>query len=1693
MNDNLILLQAKLDEAKSKKNINEDINKIQKQIDKLKLQPEVDPKTISNLAKQLEGILNQKINISNISVDSKTGQQLSTTIAQDIVDDINKANGNLTTKLKETASKTVSSVGKSVVSSIISKGIEFVFNGIDNLIHKTEKAKEEIAQLQSESNHSESNIEIMNSELQTTKEKIEELEKKGKLSFTENAELKKLKEHNYELERNISLEEKKKKAANIKAVASISDNQKGLEKDFNKSLKKYKKKQNKIENLEGEIQKRSQNNAYDEEDIALVEKKLTKEKENLDVYKSKVSEGIADHEVNKQTILNKYNGDYSAITGNDKQLYDSITQQLNDAYELIYSDEEYNKLIIEPIFDTEGLEDTKGKLFSYFTGGGKLDETALRQALGDSIVNSLQQACELAGIEFPDMLQRISDSTNNTLDAFAPKISNPNSQYDVEQNLNSDAKRKYFQTLDEETQALLINTEIPETVKQSTLEEFKDFIATLQENGNATAIVNKQSIENAWTSLANTDDEEQKSTQSDLLELAKKGQLTEATFHNTTGADTFLDSINKSLPETIDWINSLVTSSEQLSYLQSNISSIQNAFSDFQENGCASAETLAGMSDELKQLRGWDSFAETLGDSSSSAEECRQAMNDLITEYINSNNFLSQLNDSNKDYYISTLSNMDVENAEEVVMTTLETKIAALAAEKKWCAEKGRELSTATEGEIAKFIKEQGYSQQTGIALYQLALKKELVNGTTLDFSGDISKIIEYVEYINGTARSLRTLNDIKNGKYSVPDSDLKAIKKSSQEEVDDAANKDTGVKIKIDPPSSKKSSGSGSNGSKSFKDSKQTIDWISRKLEVLQKNIDATKAKFDNLFSVKKKESNLNTQIKQTTALLNASKKAAIAYKNQADKIKLSKDKKVDKNLKKKVRNGKYNINDYSSNTAEKINKYKDYYDKYKEEEKQVAELRTSKRELKEQKYQLHVDNANAKIDKSKAWMELDSGNYKEQNKHLNAQKDYITESYKYQIKIANLNKDSIKVSQLKAEKEKELRDIEKQKFDNIANQYENELSVTQAKQDAISREIDLIQARGDMLDQSKYQSQIAIESQKIASLEQEKQLLEQQLKLKKLVEGTDEWYKAKEVIAGINEEIDKSKQSISEMTKSINEIGETLRTKVLDSFERIKTESDWLVGIMGNVEDFDNQTHAVTNEGIARLGSYISGSNISKQQADFVQQWLDELTANQDSNGEAHFKSALTGTDINYTADEYAEARKNAYDQIRERYTQYTDYKNKAIEWEISKLKEELSIMQEIIDAKKDALQSEKDLHNYQKSIQQSTKNIGLLQKQIAAVQGDTSEEGIARIQKLQKELTDAQDDLNETEYDRYLSDQEELLDKLYQEYEELINSESKQREVLFNRAIQDADNNTNTVVKTNNEYADALGYKFETNLQNLYTQNGSISNNVASILSTLQNGIIVTNMQGSQPTNTTQETPPTSPTTSNTEQLPGIVKELVNVSFGDSIVAGLNMTRREVENYIEKKGKEPVKGHSYKAVNATLANKYKKVLSDADLKDLAKKLGIEYDNSSKSGNLYNALKALQLSGFKKGGIATDLNKIALDNGDDGWVTVQRGEGILTPVQTETFTKDFIPRMDFMMDSTKILDGLVKNATFERQQNPTNIDAHYEFNLENCTNASDIIRQIQTDSNIRKALQNVTINQIHKSGKSLGVNRFI
>ena len=125
MDEFLILLQAKLDEAKSKENINGsngDIAKLQGQLDKLKVQAELDPKSVQKISDDIGKLINQKISISNILVDTKSdvkaGHEYGKQFSQDFTHEISKSKNAI-----ENFEKSLRNAGKetSEIQSIIDK------------------------------------------------------------------------------------------------------------------------------------------------------------------------------------------------------------------------------------------------------------------------------------------------------------------------------------------------------------------------------------------------------------------------------------------------------------------------------------------------------------------------------------------------------------------------------------------------------------------------------------------------------------------------------------------------------------------------------------------------------------------------------------------------------------------------------------------------------------------------------------------------------------------------------------------------------------------------------------------------------------------------------------------------------------------------------------------------------------------------------------------------------------------------------------------------------------------------------------------------------------------------------------------------------------------------------------------------------------------------------------------------------------------------------------------------------------------------------------------------------------------------------------------------------------------------------------------------------------------------------------
>ena len=95
-------------------------------------------------------------------------------------------------------------------------------------------------------------------------------------------------------------------------------------------------------------------------------------------------------------------------------------------------------------------------------------------------------------------------------------------------------------------------------------------------------------------------------------------------------------------------------------------------------------------------------------------------------------------------------------------------------------------------------------------------------------------------------------------------------------------------------------------------------------------------------------------------------------------------------------------------------------------------------------------------------------------------------------------------------------------------------------------------------------------------------------------------------------------------------------------------------------------------------------------------------------------------------------------------------------------------------------------KSTYEYAKNINEQTKNIGNLEKQLAAYQGDTSEEARKKRQELQNQLNAAQQQLEETQWDKYISETGDMLDNLYDTYETYLNGKLEDMFSLMNNTV-------------------------------------------------------------------------------------------------------------------------------------------------------------------------------------------------------------------------------------------------------------------------------------------------------------------
>lgn len=762
-----------------------------------------------------------------------------------------------------------------IAGMLIAEGIQLAITAIDNWIHRVEKANEAMDKATSEYASAKSVLEETTSQLNEQNKRIDELNKKDKLTYVEQEELDKLKEATRQLELQKNIEEKEKansaREAADKTVTAFNkqygkgdidknavDTQLAQSKatgvfqearnsdDIVGNLASFEYYTEQMEKTQKRYNKALKSGSKD--DIKYYEENLQDCIDTVDEYTTSLNNNIEDLTKKKNNLQDAYdnavkkksNGE--SLSSDEKNTI-SKYQEIADIIKLIYSYTDkagWNNSQISEIFNTNGIEKSKEDL-QQLAQESKLTEEELQKY--PNLMNAINSA-EFLG-EKDSNLKVFCDDLNAGVDA-------------------------------------------------------------IEDTGNAadSATPSIASFDEAWINLKNTDDSDLKGAADDLLDLANAGQLTGNALEGLAGGQQLMNETGLSAEALAQKINGLVNASTQLSSMSAQISKMSDMLADKKNGTVASASDLAGFDVSVRGLESWDKFEEVMGSSESSMDQCQKAANALATEWVNDGNFLANLTDENKQYYITQLEDMGVKNAEQIVTEALTKKEEELRFEKLLSADASTDLQNATVADILKLQNLGDITEQEKAKLAAFTLEKQYCNKNTIVTDADCQNIYTLAKMAGAGTEALNKLAALKQRLSDNPimSNEMRNNINSAIQGIVNGVTTSAGAKLDI-PQVKVNSSGSSSYKSPSSKKSKsksktksdaaEVFDFIEIKLNNLADKASKAKDKIDDLLTFGQKKNQTKKAIEATTKAITAQEKAYkkyMAYANKAAKTQNSK-----------------------------------------------------------------------------------------------------------------------------------------------------------------------------------------------------------------------------------------------------------------------------------------------------------------------------------------------------------------------------------------------------------------------------------------------------------------------------------------------------------------------------------------------------------------------------------------------------------------------------------------------------------------------------------------------------------------------------------------------------------------------------------------------------------------------------------
>lgn len=670
-------------------------------------------------------------------------------------------------------------------------------------------------------------------------------------------------------------------------------------------------------------------------------------------------------------------------------------------------------------------------------------------------------------------------------------------------------------------------------------------------------------------------------------------------------------------------------------------------------------------------------------------------------------------------------------------------------------------------------------------------------------------------------------------------------------------------------------------------------------------------------------------------------------------------------------------------------------------------------------------------------------------------------------------------------------------QRVENAGAQYEGILGVLEHERNMIEEYIAQSEAQGHAVSGEYYTALIGNQQNSIAQLEQQKSAMlaefQKAMESGTIEQGSEAWY---EMVASIDEvtlAIEQGKTKMLEYEKAIEELNWEKFDMLQDRINAITDESNFLIELLSS-EDMYDDNGQLTEAGMATMG--LRGQNYNTHMAQ----------ADQAAAEAARIKAELEKDPFNTDLLN----RYNEMIALQQEHILAAQGEKEAVRDMVEEgINLELDALQERIDKYNESLNSQKDLYEYQKKVKKQTEEIASIEKQIAAYRGDNSEEAKQKVQKLEVDLENAQEELKETEYERYISDQQKLLDELYLEYEEILNTRLDNIDALFADTIDEINSSAAAIGETIESAASSVGYTLSDSMQSIWTSNAegtmdvlatygeefssaqTTTNNTLNTINTnLQNMISQLNVIA----NTNIEAASTSSAANSPEANATPPEEPDNTT--DS-----NTPAPETTKEIKIGGK----------INAEGAKIYDYAGDTSGERQYYRNDPIYTVISEKNGYLkvrYHKLSSGVTGWFKKSDVKAYAsgkkdfinNEIAWtqENGKQEFIVRPSDGAILTPIARRDSVLNAAASSNIWKMANSPAEFIMSNLNIGSTHVPNNSDFHNNytqhldnvvFNFPNVKNYEDMLSAMQKDRNFERLIQSMTIDMLAgKSGLAKG-----